>query len=111
MTKKVEERILNFGSSSSETSKEILTPETLEVHSDKLPNPTGYRILILPFTPPEKTKGGIMIAKQTLDKERLATVVGLVVTLGPDAYSDKEKFPKGPWCKEGDWIIFGRYAG
>ena len=73
--------------------------------------PTGYRILILPFTPPETTKGGIMLAKQTLDKERIATVVGLVVRLGPDAYSDKEKFPEGPWCKEMDWVIFGRYAG
>ena len=52
-----------------------------------------------------------MLAKQTLDKERIATIVGLVVRLGPDAYSDKEKFPEGPWCKEGDWVIFGRYAG
>ena len=52
-----------------------------------------------------------MLAKQTLDKERIATIVGLVVRLGPDTYSDKEKFPEGPWCKEGDWVIFGRYAG
>ena len=68
-------------------------------------------MLILPFTPPEKTKGGIMLAKQTLDKERIATVVGLVVRKGPDAYSDTNKFPEGPWCEEGDWVIFGRYAG
>jgi co-chaperonin GroES (HSP10) len=57
------------------------------------------------------TKGGILMAKQTLDKERIATVVGLVVKQGPDAYSDHDKFPQGPWCKEGDWVIFGRYAG
>jgi co-chaperonin GroES (HSP10) len=68
-------------------------------------------LLILPFTPPEKTKGGIMLAKQTLDKERIATVVGLVVRKGPDAYSDEDKFPEGAWCDEGDWVIFGRYAG
>jgi co-chaperonin GroES (HSP10) len=57
------------------------------------------------------TRGGIHLAKQTVDKERLATVVGYVVRLGPDAYKDDRKFPEGPWCQEGDWIIFGRYAG
>tara|TARA_R110002020_G_scaffold160425_4_gene344854 strand:+ start:1652 stop:2113 length:462 start_codon:yes stop_codon:yes gene_type:complete len=106
------QRVLNFGSDTPlEPKKEPITPENLESHADKLPNPTGYRMLILPFSPPEKTKGGIMLAKQTLDKERIATVVGLVVRKGPDAYSDRDKFPEGPWCKEGDWVIFGRYAG
>tara|TARA_R100000935_G_C2750130_1_gene129394 strand:+ start:157 stop:618 length:462 start_codon:yes stop_codon:yes gene_type:complete len=105
-------RVLNFGSDTPlEPKKEAITPENLESHADKLPNPTGYRMLILPFTPPEKTKGGIMLAKQTLDKERIATVVGLVVRKGPDAYSDRDKFPEGSWCEEGDWVIFGRYAG
>ena len=106
------DRVLNFGSDTPlDPPKEQITPENLESHADKLPNPTGYRLLILPFSPPEKTKGGIMIAKQTLDKERIATVVGLVVRTGPDAYSDPDKFPDSPWCKEGDWVIFGRYAG
>ena len=110
--KTIPDRVLNFGSNVPSTPpKESLNAETLESHAEKLPIPTGYRLLILPFTPPEKTKGGIMLAKQTLDKERIATIVGLVVRLGPDAYSDKEKFPEGPWCKEGDWVIFGRYAG
>jgi len=105
-------RVLNFGSDTPlEPAKEAITSENYETHTDKLPNPTGYRLLILPFTPPEKTKGGIMLAKQTLDKERIATVVGLVVRKGPDAYSDPDKFPDGPWCEEGDWVIFGRYAG
>ena len=57
------------------------------------------------------THGGIHLAQQTVDKERLATVVGYVVKLGPDAYGDLNKFPDGAWCKEGDWVIFGRYAG
>ena len=94
--KKVEERVLNFGSDTPQEPKETLTPENIQSQLEKLPMPTGYRVLILPFTPPETTKGGIMLAKQTLDKERIATVVGLVVRLGPDAYSDKEKFPEGP---------------
>ena len=106
------ERVLNFGSDTPlEPQKEAITSENYETHSEKLPNPTGYRLLILPFSPPEKTKGGILMAKQTLDKERIATVVGLVVRKGPDAYSDPDKFPDGPWCEEGDWVIFGRYAG
>ena len=78
---------------------------------DKLPQPTGWRILVLPFTPKEKTKGGIIIAQESLDKARIATNCGYVVKMGPMAYGDKEKFPTGPWCKEKDWVIFARYAG
>ena len=113
MTKTVPDRVANFGSDSEpliQPTQEI-TPENLDSHADKLPKPTGYRVLILPFTLPEVTKGGIHIAKATLDKERIATVVGYVVAMGPDAYGDLNKFPEGPWCKEGDWVIFGRYAG
>ena len=78
---------------------------------DELPQPTGWRLLVLPFTPKEKTKGGIIIAQESLDKARIATNCGYVVKMGPMAYGDKEKFPTGPWCKEKDWVIFARYAG
>ena len=78
---------------------------------NELPQPTGWRILVLPFTPKEKTKGGIIIAQEALDKARIATNCGYVVKMGPMAYGDKEKFPSGPWCKKGDWVIFARYAG
>ena len=64
---------------------------------DELPQPTGWRILVLPFTPKEKTKGGIIIAQESLDKARIATNCGYVVKMGPMAYGDKEKFPTGPW--------------
>tara|TARA_B100001094_G_C17995279_1_gene702345 strand:- start:408 stop:857 length:450 start_codon:yes stop_codon:yes gene_type:complete len=90
------------------------TPETIEEDEsliEKLPDPTGYRILILPFTQKSVTKGGIHLADSYLEKERLGTNVGFVVSLGPDAYKDKNKFPNGAWCQERDWIIFGRYAG
>ena len=76
----------------------------------KLPIPTGWRILVLPFTPKDKTKGGILIAQETLDKLRIATNCGYVLKMGPLCYSEK-KFTSGPWCKKGDWIIFARYAG
>ena len=114
MTDTVPNRVDNFGSTDIQPveKQEVgLTVETLDSHTEKLPHPTGYRILILPFVAQAVTKGGIHLAKQTLDKERLATVVGYVVELGPDAYGDLNKFPDGPWCKEGDWVIFGRYAG
>ena len=78
---------------------------------NELPQPTGWRILVLPFTPKEKTKGGIIIAQESLDKARIASNCGYVVKMGPMAYGDKEKFPTGPWCKEKDWVIFARYAG
>ena len=96
------------------TIKEEFTPEAVQEDEsliEKLPTPTGYRILILPFTQKSVTKGGIHLADSYLEKERLGTNVGFVVSLGPDAYKDKNKFPNGAWCQERDWIIFGRYAG
>ena len=61
--------------------------------------------------PKEKTKGGIIIAQESLEKLRIATNCGYVLKVGPLAYYDKEKFPTGAWCKKGDWVIFARYAG
>ena len=89
--------------------KEPLNPETIQ--KSQLPVPSGWRLLVLPFSPREKTKGGILIAQESLDKLRIATNCGYVISMGPLAYHDKEKFPTGPWCKKGDWVIFARYAG
>ena len=89
--------------------KEPLNPENIQ--RSQLPVPSGWRLLVLPFSPREKTKGGILIAQESLDKLRIATNCGYVISMGPLAYHDKEKFPTGPWCKKGDWVIFARYAG
>ena len=89
--------------------KEPLNPENIQ--RSQLPAPSGWRLLVLPFSPREKTKGGILIAQESLDKLRIATNCGYVVSMGPLAYHDREKFPTGPWCKKGDWVIFARYAG
>jgi co-chaperonin GroES (HSP10) len=78
---------------------------------DELPTPTGWRLLVLPFTPKDKTKGGIIVAQETLDRLRIAVNCGYVLKMGPEAYKDKDKFPSGAWCKEKDWVIFARYAG
>jgi len=79
--------------------------------SNKLPKPTGWRMLVLPFKMPEKTKGGLYFGKDTLERQQVASTCGLILETGPDVYNDKEKFPEGPWCKKGDWVIFARYAG
>ena len=76
----------------------------------KLPKPTGWRILVLPFKQKEKTKGGILLADETVERSQVASTCGLVLAMGPHCY-DKERYPEGPWCKKGDWIIFARYAG
>lgn len=78
---------------------------------DLIPQPTGWRIAILPFRGAKTTKGGIVLAPETQKQTQLATNVGYVLKMGELAYADESKFPDGPWCKEGDWVIFGRYAG
>jgi len=94
-----------------ENEKTVRADNISETLIDSLPNPTGWRILVLPFTPKDKTKGGILIAQESLDKLRIATNCGYVIKVGPLAYHDKERYPTGPWCKEKDWVIFARYAG
>ena len=77
----------------------------------KLPDPKGYRMLVLPFKLKEKTKGGILLTDTAVEESQWSTNVGMVMKLGDLCYKDKDKFPTGPWCKEKDWVIFGRYSG
>ena len=79
--------------------------------SIKLPQPTGWRILVLPFKMGEKTKGGILMGQDTLEKQQVASQCGNVLAMGPDCYRDKDRYKEGPWCKVGDWVMFARYAG
>ena len=91
--------------------KEPLNPDNIGDETvSELPEPSGYRLLVLPFTPKNKTKGGIIFSQETLDRARIATTCGYVLKMGPLCYKD-EKFTSGPWCKKGDWVIFARYAG
>ena len=87
--------------------------EKTEVTNEKakLPQPTGWRMLVLPFKMNEKTKGGLHLAETTLEKQQVGSQVGLVMAMGPQCYKDKERYPEGPWCKEKDWVMFARYAG
>ena len=91
--------------------KEVDGYERLKTkETSKLPQPTGWRLLVLPFKMPEKTKGGLLLGADTLERQQVASTCGLVLSMGPYCY-DKQKFPEGPWCKKGDWVIFARYAG
>lgn len=78
---------------------------------DRLPSPTGWRLLVLPYAGPKKTKGGLILTDTTSETIQMTTVCAYVLKVGDLAYKDKEKFPDGPWCQKGDWVIFGRYAG
>ena len=78
---------------------------------NRMPNPTGWRMLILPYRGKAKTQGGVYLPDQVVDDSQLTTVVGYVMKMGELCYEDKSKFPDGPWCKQGDWIVFPRYAG
>ena len=90
----------------------VLDPKAIDDNLlERLPNPTGYRILVLPYAGPKKTKGGIILADTTQETIQMTTVCGLVLKMGNLCYRDKEKFPLGAWCKTNDWVIFSRYAG
>jgi|TARA_R100000908_G_C3753396_1_gene147790 co-chaperonin GroES (HSP10) len=77
----------------------------------QLPKPSGYKILIALPEPEEKTEGGILKAKQTMDLEEIGSICGFVLAIGPDAYKDKKRFPNGAYCKEGDFILMRSYSG
>ena len=101
-----------FKNPSENVNKNIDDPSKIEPSViDRLPQPTGYRVLIIPYYPKSKTKGGLYIPDQVRDRESFATVAAYVVRLGPDAYKDEQKFPSGPYCREKEWVLIGRYAG
>ena len=76
-----------------------------------LPEPVGYRILIAIPEKEQKTDGGVLLPEDTRKREEAASMVGMVLKMGPDAYTDTERFPNGPWCKEGDFILMRSYSG
>ena len=108
------EALLNAYKSRDEVESTVLDAKNVEKDKnllDRLPSPTGYRILVLPYAGPKKTKGGLYLADTTQETIQMTTVCAYVLKMGDLCYKDKEKFPNGPWCQKGDWVIFGRYAG
>ena len=86
-------------------------PNTDERKATQLPTPSGYRLLCAIPEVEEKTAGGLFKADETKRFEELTTPVLFVLKIGPDAFKDATRFPSGPWCKEGDFILTRPHAG
>lgn len=87
----------------------VITDEEWEA---QLPKPTGYRILIALPDVEEYYKGSTLLkTSDVMHKEYIMSIMGIVIDMGADAYGDKERFPQGPWCKEGDYVMFRMNTG
>ena len=83
----------------------------VEDRAKQLPSPQGYRILCAIPEAEEAFESGIIKSDETRRHDELLTTVLFVVQIGPDCYADKERFPSGPWCKQGDFILVRPNAG
>ena len=89
--------------------EDMLTQEEIEA---QLPKPVGYRVLVaLPQV--EETFGdtGLLKSSNTISQEHIMSIIGLVFDMGDQAYSDEDRFPSGPWCKPGDYVMFRMNTG
>ena len=97
-----------------DANERVLDPSLLDKPLlERLPQPTGWRILVMPYQGKAKTASGLYIPDEIRERESVATVVAYVMKLGPLAYKDPGKFGSDsePWCKEGQWVCIGRYSG
>jgi co-chaperonin GroES (HSP10) len=104
----------DVGSAYVDTTEKVLDPSLLEKPLlERLPQPTGWRVLVMPYQGASKTQGGLHIPDEVRDREAVATVVAYVLKVGPIAYKDPDKFgpDAAPWCVEGQWVCIGRYSG
>jgi co-chaperonin GroES (HSP10) len=88
-----------------------LLDKSNEEKASQLPKPSGYRVLCAIPEQEKEFESGIAKADETMRIEETLTTVLFVVDLGPDCYADKARFPSGPWCKKGDFILVKPYAG
>jgi len=86
--------------------------DTDEEFEEKLPVPVVYKVLVaMPYV--EDTFEGTDLLKSVTTKthEQVMSIIGLVVDMGEQAYSDSDRFPDGPWCKQGDYVMFRANTG
>jgi co-chaperonin GroES (HSP10) len=95
----------------SEAGAEVQEDIALEDKAKQVPIPSGYRILCAVPTVDKVTESGIALSDDYIKREELLATVLFVVEVGPDAYKDERKFPTGPWCKKGDFVIVRPNAG
>ena len=92
----------------------VLDPSLIEKPLlDRLPQPTGWRVLVMPYQGKAQTAGGLYVPDEVRERESVATTVAYVLKVGPLAYKDTDKFgpDAAPWCAEGQWVCIGRYSG
>ena len=97
--------------STSDPNEATVLPETPEQKAKQLPDPSGYRILCAIPETEDSYDNGLIKSELTMRHEELLTTVLFVVKMGPDCYKDKDRFPSGPWCKQGDFILVRPHAG
>ena len=108
----VAEGVANLTEAYKDVTDKVLDPEAIGGSLlERMPDPTGWRLLILPYRGKGKTDGGIYLPDKVVEEQTVSTQVGYVLKVGPLAYKDTEKFPSGPWCEQSDWVMFARYAG
>jgi len=100
-----------IGQDATDPNNTPVLPQTAEEKAKQLPQPSGYRILCAIPEIENTYESGIVKADITLQHEELLTTVLFVVKLGPDCFKDEKRFPSGPWCKEGDFILVRPHAG
>jgi co-chaperonin GroES (HSP10) len=88
-----------------------LLDKSNEEKASQLPKPSGYRILCAIPEQEKEFESGIAKADETMRVEETLTTVLFVVDLGPDCYADKGRYPNGPWCKKGDFVLAKPYSG
>ena len=84
---------------------------SFQPQATQLPDPIGFKLLCAIPQVEEEYSGGILKAESTVKTEEQTTVVLFVVKVGPDAYKDATRFPNGPWCRKGDFILVRPYTG
>jgi len=94
-----------------ESAEEIQIDDSETRKASQMPKPKGYKILIALPEPDETTDGGIIKSRQTIHNEEVGSIVGFVIDMGPDAYTNSERFPSGAFCKKGDWVVMRSYSG
>jgi co-chaperonin GroES (HSP10) len=100
-----------IGQDATDPNNTTVLPQTPEEKARQLPQPSGYRILCAIPEIENTYESGLVKADITLQHEELLTTVLFVVKMGPDCFKDPSRFPSGPWCKEGDFILVRPHAG
>ena len=102
---------LLIGTNPDDPNEATVLPDTDERKAKQLPDPSGYRILCGIPNIEEQYESGIIKSDLTLQHEELLTTVLFVIKMGPDCYKDAARFPSGPWCEDGDFILVRPHAG